>query len=54
MYNTGDMAFRIEMQNTGNPPVPGEIVAMVAHVLSDRGESGEFPLSGLTPMTIGK
>ena len=35
LYNTGDMAVRIEMQNTGNPRVRGEIVAILEHVLSD-------------------
>jgi hypothetical protein len=33
LYNIGDMAVRIEMQNTGDPPVRGEIVAVIEHVL---------------------
>jgi hypothetical protein len=36
LYNTGDMAVRIEMQNTGDPRTHGEIVAIIEHVLSDR------------------
>jgi hypothetical protein len=43
LYNTGDMAVRIEMQNTGDPRVRGEIVAIFEHVLSDR--PGEWRVS---------
>lgn len=43
MYNTGDMAVRIEMQNTGDPRARGEIVAVIEHVLSDR--TGEWRVS---------
>jgi hypothetical protein len=37
------MAVRIEMQNTGDPRVRGEIVAIIEHVLSDR--AGEWRVS---------
>jgi hypothetical protein len=37
------MAVRIEMQNTGDPRVRGEIVAIIEHVLSDR--AGEWLVS---------
>jgi hypothetical protein len=37
------MAVRIEMQNTGDPRVRGEIVAILEHVLSDR--PGEWRVS---------
>ena len=30
LYNTEDMAVRIEMQNTGDPRARGEIVAIIA------------------------
>jgi hypothetical protein len=30
LYNTEDMAVRIEMQNTSDPRAPGEIVAIIA------------------------
>jgi len=43
LYNTGDMAVRVEMQNTGDPQVRGEIVAIIEHVLSDR--AGEWRVS---------
>lgn len=43
MYNAGDMAVRIEMQNTGDPRTRGEIVAIIEHVLSDR--PGEWRVS---------
>jgi hypothetical protein len=43
LYNTGDMAVKIEMQNTGDPRVRGEIVAIIEHVLSDR--PGEWRVS---------
>ena len=43
MYNTEDMAVRIEMQNTGDPRVRGEIVAIIEHVLSDR--AGQWRVS---------
>ena len=43
MYNTGDMAVRIEMQNTGDPRVRGEIVAIIEHLLHDR--AGEWRVS---------
>jgi hypothetical protein len=37
------MAVRIEMQNTGDPRVRGEIVAIIEHLLSDR--AGEWRVS---------
>ncbi|HXM11333.1 MAG TPA: hypothetical protein VN946_15395 [Terriglobales bacterium] len=37
------MAVTIEMQNTGDPRVRGEIVAILEHVLSDR--PGEWRVS---------
>jgi hypothetical protein len=37
------MAVRIEMQNTGDPRVRGEIVAIIEHVLSDR--AGDWRVS---------
>ena len=37
------MLVRVEMQNTGDPRVRGEIVAIVEHVLSDR--PGEWRVS---------
>jgi hypothetical protein len=43
LYNTRDMAVRIEMQNTGDPRDRGEIVAIIEHVLSDR--AGEWRVS---------
>ena len=43
MYNTGDMAARVEMQNTGDPRTRGEIAALIEHVLSDR--PGEWRVS---------
>lgn len=43
LYNAGDMAVRIEMQNTGDPRTRGEIVAILEHVLSDR--PGEWRVS---------
>lgn len=45
MYNTGDMAARVEMQNTGDPGTRGEIAALIEHVLSDR--PGEWHVSVL-------
>jgi len=39
----GDMAVRIEIQNTGDPRTRGEIVAFIEHVLSDR--PGEWRVS---------
>jgi hypothetical protein len=35
LYNTGDMAVTIEMQNTGDSRARREILAGVEHVLSD-------------------
>ena len=35
MYNIGDMAVTIEMQNTGDPRARSEILAAVEHVLSE-------------------
>lgn len=43
LYNTGDMAVRIEMQNTGDPRVRGETIAVIEHVLSDK--PGEWRVS---------
>ena len=43
LYNIGDMAVRIEMQNTGDPRARGEIVVVIEHVLSDR--PGEWRVS---------
>jgi hypothetical protein len=43
LYNIGDMAVMIEMQNTGDPRARGEIVAVIEHVLSDR--PGEWRVS---------
>ena len=43
LYNTGDMAVRIEMQNTGNPQVRGEIVAVIERALSNR--AGDWRVS---------
>jgi hypothetical protein len=43
LYNTEDMAVRIEIQNTGDPQVRGEIVAILEHVLGDR--RGEWRVS---------
>ena len=43
LYNMGDMAVTIEMQNTGDPRARGEIVVVIEHVLSDR--SGEWRVS---------
>jgi hypothetical protein len=43
LYNIGDMAVRIEIQNTGDPRTRGEIVALIEHVLSDR--PGEWHVS---------
>ncbi len=36
MYNIGEMAIRTEIQNTGDPRVRGEIVAVIEHMLTDR------------------
>jgi hypothetical protein len=35
LYNTGDMAVTIEMQNTGDSRARREILASVEHLLSD-------------------
>ena len=43
MYNIGDMAVTIEMQNTGDPRARSEILAGVEHVLSDM--PGEWRVS---------
>ena len=43
MYNIGEMAVRIEIQNTGDPRARGEIIALIEHVLSDR--PGEWRVS---------
>jgi hypothetical protein len=43
LYNIGDMAVTIEMQNTGDPRARGEILAGVEHVLSD--VAGEWRVS---------
>ena len=43
MYNIGDMAVTIEMQNTGDPRARSEILAGVEHVLSD--VAGEWRVS---------
>ena len=39
----GDMAVKVEMQNTGDPPTGGEIAAVIEHMLSDR--PGEWRVS---------
>ena len=43
LYNIGDIALRIEMRNTSDPRVRGEVVAVIEHVLSDR--RGEWRVS---------
>jgi len=43
LYNTGDMAVTIEMQNTGDSRARREILAGVEHVLSD--VAGEWRVS---------
>jgi hypothetical protein len=43
LYNTGDMAVTIEMQNTGDSRARREILAGVEHVLSDL--AGEWRVS---------
>jgi hypothetical protein len=43
LYNIGDMAVTIEMQNTGDPRARSEILAGVEHVLSD--VAGEWRVS---------
>ena len=43
MYNMGDMAVTIEMQNTGDPQARSEILAGVEHVLSEL--AGEWRVS---------
>jgi hypothetical protein len=43
LYNTGDMAVTIEMQNTGDSRTRSEILAGVEHVLSDM--PGEWRVS---------
>jgi hypothetical protein len=43
LYNTGDVAVTVEMQNTGDSRARGEILAGVEHVLSD--VAGEWRVS---------